>query len=302
MKLNRLFILFIVISLIIPSAGAESLFSLLATSTPIPAVTPGPAVTREPVVYTGGLFDQLATAIPTTAPTLTPAPTAAPTPAPTAAPNDSVLFLGLGYGDYAGKEADSTVENQKEGTLEFIYEQVSANDFQGYGVFLESKGCQTEKMNADSETVVSYVIYNSEMDFGFLLIYQSDRQTLSLAYFPMDEDDIDQPPPVSTDIPKAVDEARVCPDCNQGRCTICDGRGYNDCKLCLGLGICGVCFGRPRTYIPGYGGVGTGTYVTCKGCNGSGRCAYCGSTGKQTCQWCDNGICRTCHGDYMNYR
>lgn len=290
MKLNRIFILFIIISLAIPSAGAESLFSLLDTSTPVLAVTPGPAVTREPVVYTGGLFDQLATAAPIAAPTSAPTPTATSAPAPTAAPKDSALFLGLSYGDYAEKEADRTVENQKEGTLEFVYEQVSANDFQGYGVFLESKGCQAEKMNADSETVVSYVIYNPEMDFGFLLIYQSDKQTLTLAYFQIDGDDTAQPTPVPTDIPK------VCPDCNQGKCTFCGGRGYNDCKLCHGLRICTVCFGRPQTYV------GWGEYVTCKGCNGSGRCSYCEGTGRQTCQWCDNGICRTCHGDYMNYR
>ena len=294
MKLNRIFILFIIFSMILTSAVAESLFSLLATSTPVPAATPAPTATREPVVYTGGLFAQFTTAVPAAATALAPAPTAAPAPAPTEAPNGSTLFFGLGYGDYAKRPEDKVLENKNEGTLEFIYEQVSDNDFQGYGVFLESRGCQAAEMSADSETVVSYAVYSPEMDFGFLLIYQSDKQTLTLAYFPVDGDDIDQPTPVSTDIPKTVEE--VCPDCSRGRCTVCGGRGYSDCKLCLGLGICGVCLGRPQTYV------GWGNYVTCKGCSGSGRCTYCGGTGRQTCQWCDNGICRTCHGDYMNYR
>ena len=297
MKLNRIFILFIIISLAIPSASAESLFSLLATSTPVPAVTPGPAVTREPVVYTGGLFDQLATAAPIATPTSAPTPTATSAPAPTAAPKDSALFLGLSYGDYAAKEADRVLENKNEGTLEFIYELVSANDFQGYGVFLESKECQAEKMNTDSETDVSYIVYNIDMEFGFLLVYQSDKQTLTLVYFPDDEAAADQSTPTPTATPKT---GNVCPSCNKGRCTICNGKGYEECNLCLGLGICGVCFGSPRTYVPGYG-IG-GTYVTCKGCNGSGRCTYCSGSGRRTCQWCDHGVCRKCHGDYMNYR
>ena len=290
MKFSSVLILFLVFLLAVPCVCAESLFSLLATATPVPVTTPAPAVTHEPITYEGSLFSQLATGAPTPAPT--------PVPAPEQTPAQSALnsFFGLSYGDMAGKEADRAVENEREGTIEFIYEQVSPDEFQQYGVFLDNKGCQAQKMDTDSDAAASYAVYSEEKDFGFLLIYESDKQLLTLVLFPEIEAETSAPAPAATIAP-----ASVCPDCNQGKCTVCNGRGYRDCELCLGLGICGVCFGRPQTYIPGYGGVGTGSYVTCKGCNGSGRCTYCGGTGKTMCQWCDHGICLTCHGDYMNY-
>ncbi len=290
MKFSKVMILFLVFLLAVPCACAESLFSLLATAAPAPVMTPAPVATHEPMAYAGGMFSLLSTGAPT------PEPTPVPAPEPTPEPSASNLFFGLSYSDMAGKKADRTVENEKEGTTEFIYEQVSPDEFRQYGVFLGNKGCQAEKMNTDSDAAASYAVYCEERNFGFLLIYESDKQLLTLVLFPETEPETPTPMPGVTVAP-----AKVCPDCNRGKCTVCDGQGYSDCELCMGLGVCGVCFGRPQTYIPGYGGVGTGSYVICKGCNGSGRCTYCDGTGKKMCQWCDHGICRTCHGDYTNY-
>ena len=52
------------------------------------------------------------------------------------------------------------------------------------------------------------------------------------------------------------------------------------CDICHGTGICQVCSGARRYYVSGYG-VRPGSYVNCKGCNGSGKCEYCNGTGKQ---------------------
>lgn len=102
--------------------------------------------------------------------------------------------------------------------------------------------------------------------------------------------------PEATATPEAQTE-KVCRECNQGRCMMCDGLGYEDCQLCCGTGICGVCFGKPQKYVLGYG-LG-GTYVTCKGCNGSARCSFCGGTGRRPCIWCNGGVCRKCNGNYI---
>ena len=108
--------------------------------------------------------------------------------------------------------------------------------------------------------------------------------------------------PASPEQAKAVsspeEECHLCPDCDRGRCRMCDGRGYTDCNLCFGSGICGVCMGKPQKYVPGYGA--GGTYVTCCGCNGSARCSFCGGTGRKDCIWCDGGVCRKCQGDYLH--
>ena len=60
-----------------------------------------------------------------------------------------------------------------------------------------------------------------------------------------------EPTAVPTSAPVPADpgeQTEVCPDCHEGKCMECDGRGSTDCEQCLGLGICGVCFGRPQKY------------------------------------------------------
>ncbi len=53
------------------------------------------------------------------------------------------------------------------------------------------------------------------------------------------------------------------------------------CSICHGLGRCTICFGKGRSYVGGYGGVGSGSYVECNACNGSGRCWRCNGKGKE---------------------
>lgn len=52
------------------------------------------------------------------------------------------------------------------------------------------------------------------------------------------------------------------------------------CSMCRGSGICQVCFSKRRFYVPDYSGSGSGSYVTCKGCHGSGKCWRCNGKGR----------------------
>lgn len=52
------------------------------------------------------------------------------------------------------------------------------------------------------------------------------------------------------------------------------------CGICHGSGRCTMCFGKGQTYVAGYGGVGSGSYVTCSACSGTGKCWRCEGTGR----------------------
>lgn len=103
-------------------------------------------------------------------------------------------------------------------------------------------------------------------------------------------------PPVETVAPSVTPSpedstlAETQPDLDSHLCGECNGLGFVDCTLCGGSGVCSVCMGRPYTRIPGFGGVGTATYVTCRGCYGTGHCSFCFGTGHRRCQFCIGGI------------
>ena len=288
-------ILLIAASLTVSAAGADSLFDLLATPTPSPAETPGTAPTLVPSASTGNLFDLLATASPSTAASASPAPSATPAAVPTAAPSPTAapaqtalpremdLFGGFGYSSMSGRAADREVINEEAGTKEFIYEQVSGEDFQAYGVFLQQAGCEAQQLSTDQDTALACLVSHRETQLAFLLVYQSDVQTLTLVWAP-DE---------------AQHSVAVCSECNRGLCKECHGSGFFKCGDCGGLGRCPDCHGRRGISSPGYGGVGTGSFEPCSGCNGTGRCTECEGKGRVECTECDHGVCRTCHGHYV---
>ena len=107
------------------------------------------------------------------------------------------------------------------------------------------------------------------------------------------------PTPVPTPTPE---KASVCPKCEEGKCWQCQGNGTIRCGICRGSGICQTCHNRGPTYIPGYGGVGTGKYVECSACGGTGKCWRCNGDGVEKCPnpYCEDGKCGYCHGDYLN--
>ena len=268
---KRILFLFLVsLTLVASFAKAGSLFDLAVTPAPEPIVTPASAPT------------------PTPAPEITPEPTAAPgeeTSGPAERGDDSDLTQGLAYTDLTGKEPDRIHENTEDNTREYLYEQVTGDDFSWYADRLASKGCQMEKLNADPATAIAWGVVKDEGAFGFMLVYEQDKQLLTLVFS-------------HALAGGGKTEGRVCPDCDHGKCTECKGKGSFKCELCGGSGICGVCCGDPYDYITDYGsGIG-GTYVTCAGCHGTMECEYCGGTGRQDCMFCEGGVCETCHGHY----
>jgi len=61
-----------------------------------------------------------------------------------------------------------------------------------------------------------------------------------------------------------------------GSCPNC--RGTQICNLCKGSKLCGFCEGKGHSV-----GIGTGIVRPCMACNQSGKCHYCGGTGKCEC-------------------
>ena len=288
--------------LTVSPAGAESLFSLLATSTPAPDATPVPALSPEPVPVPGGLFDLLATATPG----LTAAPMVPADPEQAALPEEFALFGGFGYGSMAAKYADRVVENPEEGTLEWIYEQVSAEDFLAYEAFLREKGCAAETLSAGTRTTVSCLVTHGQALVAFLLVYQPDVETLTLVPVPYPGPDAESPASGSPEPgagngtgPTLQPEANVCTQCSRGLCKECRGSGFFQCSDCGGFGRCPECRGKREFRSVGYGGVGTAVYTPCGECGGTGRCNACEGKGRVDCPECDHGICKYCGGDYF---
>lgn len=84
-----------------------------------------------------------------------------------------------------------------------------------------------------------------------------------------------------------------CSRCNgSGRCSSCDGRGFNRCSSCEGTGKKEVRDGQYANGKPKYKKIacsschGTGR-KTCTSCNGTCKCSRCDGSGKVTCSRCD---------------
>ena len=313
MKFSRMMILFLVFSLAVSGACADSLFSLLPASAPEET----PAAAHEPAAYEGSLFDQLAG--PAEDPVSTPAPLPAETPAlistqepvpSTAGTDASARFCGLSFTDLAGRSADRVTDNQREGTVEFIYEQVSQNDFDSYEQFLHGKGCGSRKLQANPETASACLIHCWEPEYDFMVIYEADRCLLTLVCTPETEEAGTVPEHASGETGEAgrhagtpepgsrtgENAADACPFCHNGRCSTCRGRGVIKCSACAGLGRCKSCHGNRHSYTAGYNGVGSGRYDDCAACGGTGKCGQCEGMGRITCPACDNGVCSACGG------
>ncbi len=105
--------------------------------------------------------------------------------------------------------------------------------------------------------------------------------------------------PTETTAPQT--ESGVCTHCDHGKCARCEGKGRVACSECHALRICTVCFGRRGYYIPGYGGVGTGQFIDCWACSGTGRCWSCEGAGYERCPSClGDRRCPYCGGDYRH--
>lgn len=284
-----------------PTAGADSLFSLTATATPQITEKPVPTQTPAQTERGEGLFVLLATAAPSGDAASGPGPTALPTSKPFDTLDTSGVFRGLGYGDYSGKEAACVSGNAENGTKEFVYEQVTKANYKGYGIYLNLRGCRAEQTEADAENAVACTVYSQENAFSFQVVYQPDRQLLTLIIDPAEAVEGTDGPAAAdpAETPSATRRANVCPHCNKGYCKKCHGSGFFKCSACGGLGACPTCHGKRQYRIPGYGGVGTATYVTCSHCGGNGKCTECGGRGRIDCSECDNGVCLYCHGVYV---
>ena len=272
-------------------AGAESLFSLIATPSPVPTATllpTGPAAD-----YGDGMFRLLVTATP--APEASPAPTVYP--AKEDMPEEGALFSGLGFCDLMGRKADRITRNDDEGLVECVYERVIEEDLQRYMAFLSDRGCETEQMETDSGEDVSLIVYNIGEGCAFLLEYRRDEETLSLicaADEEADENEIVFPKETAPE-----PGAAVCSHCVRGHCKTCRGRGAVKCGECLGLGRCRACHGKRGTRTIGWGGVGTSSFIPCAECGGNGRCAECEGKGRVDCGECEHGVCGYCQGKYV---
>jgi len=314
MKRIWIITLFLVLSMLLACTRAEGLFSLLQTPTPEPMETPAPVVTLPPAgarVDSGesasGLFDQLETASPEAAapdPTATPEPAAADSDESTTGADVS-CFQGLSYTDMNATEPTRIVNIEGEDTTDYIYEQVSEDDLRRYRTYLEEKGCDFMALQTDSENAIALAVYSTALDFGFMLIYESDKALLELKYIPyeLEAEPAAEAAP-DTGVSALSAEAAtpsVCPHCNKGHCITCYGRGVVKCDNCGGLGRCPDCRGKREFHGIGWGGVGTATYTTCDTCGGSGRCNYCDGYGRVECGDCNRGICLYCGGNYLSY-
>ena len=279
--------------LCVTCAGAESLFSLIATPSPVPTVAPLPAAPAATAVYEDGMFSLLATA--------TPGPEASPAPSAPAGeedkPEEEALFSGLGFGDMTGRKADRIERNDKEGSPEYVYERVTEEDFTGYMAFLNDMGCEIEQTEENGGKAVSGFVYNTDADCAFLLEYRRDEETLTLIGAAEDEDnDIEAVFPEETAPEK---EVTVCSHCVRGHCKTCRGRGVVKCPECLGLGRCRACHGSGGIQTIGWGGVGTSAFIPCAECGGNGRCPGCDGKGRVECTECEHGVCKYCQGNYV---
>jgi len=218
---------------------------------------------------------------------------------------DVSCFQGLSYTDMNGTEPTRIMSIEDVNNTDYIYEQVSEDDFKNYRAYLKDSGCLSYNVGSDSENVICLGIYSTGLDFGFVLAYDYDKTILELVYH---SNELEAEPAAEaapdTGVSALSAEAAtpsVCPHCNKGHCITCYGRGVVKCDNCGGLGRCPDCRGKREFHGIGWGGVGTAIYTTCDTCGGSGRCNYCDGYGRVECGDCNRGICLYCGGNYLSY-
>ena len=285
MKLLRFIAILLALCLAMPFACAESLFDLLKTPTPIPTQTPAP--TRTPYMPTVQAKTDLISLLMT--PTPGPSRTTMSIPTFGPLPDSEDPFMGFGYEAVDGN-VRATAHIQQDGRVSKIYERVTQDDFDAYISYLEAQGFQLVSANEPGESTQAI---NSQKNLCFDLIYAAQVLRLTLTFVP-------QTTPVPTLQPTEEPVKELCPHCNMGKCKTCRGLGSVPCDSCRGSTICQRCHGKRRFSVPTWG-TGGANYVDCQGCHGSGKCEKCSGSGSQPCTDCNNGVCRYCKGDYMNY-
>ncbi len=234
-----------------------------------------------------------------------------------------VSAVAPSYGGMANAQPVATEQNDS-GLQEVKYKPVDISGYFAFGSYLDDRGYSITELSISSDGS-HVVLLAMNGDLSFYISYDANSEELILFYesgLDYEEARSTMPAVVKTGTAKdnpeaaaaesqqtessdsdksqaAADTATICPHCNMGRCWNCDGTGTVGCNICSRSGICSVCFGKREFYVPGYGN--GGSFVTCKGCNGSGQCSFCKGRGTKDCIFCDNGTCRYCHGDYMNY-
>lgn len=79
-------------------------------------------------------------------------------------------------------------------------------------------------------------------------------------------------------------------ECDEGKCSHCDGEGKKVCGICNGENKCNVCDGE------GVRPASNGKTRDCFGCD-NGECSHC-DDGYKVCSSCDGStLCRTCKGE-----
>ena len=216
-----------------------------------------------------------------------------------AADGSSGLTRGISYGELTGKQADHVLTHKEDGVTEYVYERVTPYQVEIYCACLYNQGFRPTEVKTDLPGVFVYR-FADKAQFSFLMAYDRDQELLSLIFSGIDAAGVNPAGAKDTADPAAVNPSGIVPQIttptpdphtghDDGKCSICHGKGYEKCELCGGTGICGVCGGLGDFYGTGYG-VGSGSYVECAGCHGSRQCEYCSGTGKQECMFCNGGF------------
>lgn len=197
-------------------------------------------------------------------------PTATPSPRP------ATLPPAFGKSGSIGFMGDTFVTYQYSGTT---------SDVADYILALVDAGYQMVEQKVD-DISITMTFRNDEEDIELeilqILPSFSGTSTILITYdsvcpdgYLIDGKIVKQPPSLSGSdkSPKATASPTAKP-ASKAPSVAVPNVSYR-CGYCSDRKICPVCNGRRRYYISGYG-VGQGSYVDCAGCNGTGRCPYCG--------------------------
>ena len=214
------------------------------------------------------------------------------------------------YGAFMGVNPDQ--ESEEDSRLVLAYRNVTQEDFERYGSYLQDKGYSYSQDDCtyDYENCTLIISKLTNGSLSFAIGYVWDRMILMEVYSDgTTPETVNEAAPnagptaAPTAKPTAAPTSNVCSYCGGsgecsycvlGDCDECFGDGYVPCDYCLG-GNCRKCdgFGGETKYVFG----GDNRWVECTSCRGTGECSRCGGTGEQKCLSCNgSGDCKYCHG------